>query len=425
MLSERLVTTAVKLGSKKYLNLKPFDSQGSLPPVSQRHYMLYIHIPFCESLCPFCSFNRYVFDRESAISYFRSLHNELKSYKEAGFDFDSLYIGGGTPTVLPNELSDTIRLAKSLFSIKEVSAETNPNHLCDEYLGPLYGLVDRLSVGVQSFDDSLLKQMKRYDKYGSSEEIFEKIKKYAAKNVFKTLNIDMIYNFPSQTLKMLQHDIDMIRESGCNQVTFYPLMASPSVGRSLRESVGVVSYSREKEYYETICKGLVNGSKDGFSFGSAWTFNRNVDGKTTMIDEYIVDYDEYLAAGAGGMSFVSNTLLNNAFRIDSYNRLVADRGFSASGHVAFSKRDTMRYQLMMKLFGLELDLGAWKKNFSTSLMAALPMEYLFFRLSGAIVVDKDKIHLTPKGRYLLVAMMRQFFIGVNNLRDQARASAPV
>lgn len=424
MLSEKLVTMAVKLGSKKYLNLNPIGAKSNLPLAGKKPYMLYIHIPYCESLCPFCSFNRYVFDRESAVSYYRSLHSELKHFKEAGYDFESLYIGGGTPTVLPNELADTIRLAKSLFSIKEVSAETNPNHLCDEYLEPLYGLVDRLSVGVQSFDDSLLKQMKRYDKYGSSEEIFAKIKKYSEKNVFKTLNVDMIYNFPSQTGKMLKHDIDMIRKSGCNQVTFYPLMASPSVGKSLKESVGVVNYAKERKYYEAICKGLVDGSKDGFSYGSAWTFNRNSGGKSAMIDEYIVDYDEYLAAGAGGMSFVSGTLLNNAFRIDSYQKLVAKRGFGASGRVFFGKRDTMRYQLMMKLFGLELDLNAWKKSFGTSLMAGLPLEYLFFRLSGAIVIEKDNIRLTPKGRYLLVAMMRQFFIGVNNLRDKARASAP-
>ena len=80
---------------------------------------------------------------------------------DLGYRFSDIYIGGGTPTVLPDELAATIDLARELFAIDEVSTETNPNHLNAEMLGPLEGRVQRMSVGVQSLDDELLKQMAR------------------------------------------------------------------------------------------------------------------------------------------------------------------------------------------------------------------------------------------------------------------------
>ena len=89
--------------------------------------------------------------------------------KDLGYDFESLYIGGGTPTIMLDELCKTIDLARDNFNIKEVSSETNPNHLVQAATSmQLKGRVQRLSVGVQSFDNGLLKQMDRYDKYGSA-----------------------------------------------------------------------------------------------------------------------------------------------------------------------------------------------------------------------------------------------------------------
>ena len=83
----------------------------------------------------------------------------------------------------------------------------------------------------------------------------------------------------------------------------------------------------------------------------------------------------------------------------------------------------MRYRFMMQLFGLHLDKQAFKRDFGCTVEQGLPVEMAFMRAAGAFDVDnKDELTLTPKGRYLTVVMMRQFFIGVNSLRDQARAA---
>ncbi len=270
-----------------------------------------MHVPFCERLCPYCSFNRFPFNQERATAYFKQLRAEMRMVAELGYDFESMYVGGGTPTVDIGELVATIDLAKELFSIKEVSSETNPNHLYPQWIEPLQGRVDRFSVGVQSFDDGLLKQMDRYDKYGSAEAILERLR--AVEGAFHSINVDMIFNFPSQTAEALARDIELIKSTGANQTTFYPLMASPAVAESLKRTVGAVDYHREARYYHTIVEGL----SEKFTPASAWTFSRTGGG---MIDEYIVDYEEYVGIGSGAFSFLDGQILVNTFSLAGVRR---------------------------------------------------------------------------------------------------------
>ena len=144
-----------------------------------------------------------------------------------------------------------------------------------------------------------------------------------------------------------------------------------------------------------------------------------------MIDEYVVNYEEYAAVGSGGMGYLDGKLYVNTFSLADYARRIESGHTSTMGRISFSKRDEMRYRFMMDLFGLRLDRKAWRKRFGHDVKHGLPAEYAFMKANGAF--DKntsEELTLTPKGRYLMVAMMRQFFIGVNGLRDQARAALP-
>lgn len=438
MLSERLLTQVVRANTNNYLKLSPVEEDRMPGPVPGKHYMLYMHVPFCERLCPYCSFNRFPFAEDRARPYFANMRKEMLMLKDLGYDFDSVYIGGGTPTILLDELCDTIDLARENFSIKEVSSETNPNHLIPSYIDKLQGRVQRLSVGVQSFDDGLLKQMERFDKYGSGQEIMERIQD--ASPYFVSMNADMIFNFPAQTEDILINDIERVIESGASQTTFYPLMASPSVEKSLASTVGKVDYDREQRFYRIICELLtgelpsfdaqgnrLNGTREGlFEYGSAWTFNRkdaDSAGTDAMIDEYVVNYEEYPAVGSGGITYLGETLYVNTFSVADYNALIESGRMSMMGKTVFSKRDRMRYRFMMQLFGLRLDKRQFERDFGCSVEVGLPVEMAFMTLAGAFATNNDEeLTLTAKGRYLVVVMMRQFFIGVNNLRDQARAA---
>jgi coproporphyrinogen III oxidase-like Fe-S oxidoreductase len=428
MLSERLQSGMVRFLNSRYLSLARTDQTFLPGPRPNQQYMLYAHIPFCERLCPYCSFNRYLFQADQATSYFADLRQEMRMLAELGYDFESLYIGGGTPTVMPDELFATIDEARRLFSINEVSCETNPNHLTDEILDGLAGRVQRLSCGVQSFDDGLLRQMERYEKYGSGLEILQRVQ--AVHDRFTSFNIDMIFNFPSQSEEILINDLAGVLESQANQVTFYPLMASPAVAASLARTVGRVDYAREKHYYEIICEALTGGANPAFGFSSAWTFNRGegspastTSANTPIIDEYIVNYEEYPAIGSGGLSYLDGSLYVNTFSLREYHAAISAGQMSLSGRTIFSPKDRMRYRFMMQLFGLSLDKLQWQQDFGCSVARGVPSEYLFFKAVGAIEYeDKTVIKLSAKGQYLMVALMREFFIGVNGVRDQARAA---
>jgi coproporphyrinogen III oxidase-like Fe-S oxidoreductase len=418
MFAERALTAVMRPLSRRYTAHSPLGRLGHPSPTPGKTYLLYAHVPFCERLCNYCSFNRFLFQEDVARDYFASLREEMRIAASLGYRFGALYVGGGTPTILVEELCATIDLARELFRIREVSAETSPCQLGPELARRLEGRVDRMSVGVQSFEDTLLRQMDRYDKYGSGRALLESVS--SARDLFHSLNVDMIFNFPSQTEAMVRRDARLLRETGCNQATFYPLMASPKTARALSRQIGRVDMGREAAYYEVICDEL----ETAFEPASAWTFSKEKGG---MIDEYIVDYDEYLGIGSGAQSFLDGRVYSNTFSLADYARRVHDGQLAVvSAGPKYSQRDLMRYRFVTDLFGLRLDKRRFRADFGMTVERALWAEMSFMRAAGAFAVDDAEcLTLTRMGRYLLVVMMREMLTGSNRLRDKERAALPV
>ncbi|MEW6333078.1 MAG: coproporphyrinogen III oxidase family protein [Thermodesulfobacteriota bacterium] len=381
------------------------------PPGESRPRLLYIHIPFCERLCPYCSFNRVTFAEDPCRAYFRALRREIRLYRERGYDFGAIYVGGGTPTVLMDELEETVALARASFHIRELSVETNPNHLTEDRLAVLERAgVNRLSVGVQSFDDGLLRKMDRYDKYGSGAHIAGRLRQTLGR--FGTLNADMIFNFPTQTQAILDRDLDTLLEIGIDQVTWYPLMVSDSTRKQVMETLGKVDQRQEERFYHQIVGRLT----PTYRFSSAWCFSR----RQAMIDEYIVDYDEYAGLGSGSIGYLSGTCYANSFHIDDYTARL-DRGeLPLAASRVFSDRDRIRYDFLMKLFGTRLDTAALRSRYGGRFLRLLWPDLLAFFLVGAISRRGTEIRLTKRGRYTWVVLMREFFTAVNNFRDYCR-----
>ncbi len=409
VLAERVLTAYLKTQTREYLTLEPANGVSLPAPIAGKDYTLYAHVPFCESLCPYCSFNRFLFDANKTREYFSALRAEMQLTADLGYRFKTLYFGGGTPTILLDELAQTIDLARTLFPIEEVSCETNPNHLTQEVVEQLKDRVQRLSVGVQSFDDRLLREMNRYNKFGSGDHILERIR-FAAP-YFESLNVDMIFNFPNQTMESLQNDLDKIIASGAQQVTFYPLMSSRSVEKSMAQTVGKLTHSNEWRFFNQINDAL----EKEFTQLSAWTFVRRAAG---MIDEYIVDSDEYVGIGSGSFSYLNGTLYVNTFSVKQYNLDLSAGRSPINAYQKYAKFPQMRYWFLMNLFGLKFDPTIFKSRFKRSIFISLPMEMLFMKVLGAFKGRTSQ--LSRVGQYISVVLMREFFAGVNNVRDVAR-----
>ena len=403
---------------KEFSSAMRFDEgQSSSLPLAGAEIiprLLYIHIPFCEKLCPYCSFNRVPFDEKLCHHYFSALRKEIHLYQEMGYDFESIYVGGGTPTILLDELLETLRTAQDCFRIREISVETNPNHLTEKNLLLLQeAKVNRLSVGVQSFNDKLLKKMDRYEKYGSGESIAHRLKEL--KGFFNTLNVDMIFNFPGQDMEMLKQDLDVLQKSDVDQITFYPLMISDVTRTKMTEALGATKGHQEKKFYQKIIRTLL----PAYRFSSAWCFSK----AEVMIDEYIVNYDEYAGLGSGSIGYLNGVCYANTFHIPAYIDQLDKGQLPVMATRVFSLRDRVRYDFLMRLFGGTLNLKGLEEKYRKHLYKALWLDIALFSLIGAIRYTGEDYRLTYGGRYIWVVMMREFFTAVNNFRDFCRSQA--
>lgn len=414
LIFDPLINRVLRRIYRHVLTFPETPQQPWLPAASDGQlYLLYLHVPYCVVLCPFCSFHRVRFNASAATRYFDCLRREVGIVTDAGYRFDELYVGGGTPTVIPDELTRTIDLVRSAHPVRSISVETNPDDLEKDSVQRLRDAgVNRLSVGVQSFDDTLLKEMQRYDRYGSGGEIAARLKRQ--EGAFDTLNVDMIFNFPHQTEASLGRDLDiLVDDIGVDQVSWYPLMAASSTRRAMRERMGLVDHTRERRFYELIAEKMLGS---GYARNSAWCFSR----KAGMFDEYIVDRHEYVGLGSGAFSYLDGRLLASTFSIDQYCRLVEDGRTGTVRARMMGERDRMRYYLLMQLFAGSFDPGAADERFDVRFRKRLWAELLSLRLLGAIRDDGERVLLTERGQYLWVAMMREFFSGVSRLRDEMR-----
>lgn len=391
---EKFASFVMKKATRHYLNLQL--TQKSLPKASDdTPRLLYIHIPFCLTLCPYCSFHKFRFDEPSAKRYFELLHQEMRMVHALGYKFDSIYFGGGTTTILPKELGNMITLAKSLFNIREVSCESDPAHLMDLEDASLKGKIDRLSIGIQSFNDMHLKQIGRYKKFGSGEEQYGKVLR-AIPN-FPIVNIDMIYNYPNQSEEELHKEIDTILKLLPPQVTFYPLMYAPGIKERLNKQWGMLSDEKEARFY-TIILERMSGI---YTQRSAWAWSLQ---KEDIIDEYVIERSEYVGIGSGAFSFIDDTLYANTFSLPQYEEFLSQERLPITHSVSFPARAIRQYRMMVELFGL--------KPASEHLM----IENIFLKLFGIYTDGKVNV----KGAYLFSVMMCEFYNGMDYVRETMR-----
>jgi coproporphyrinogen III oxidase-like Fe-S oxidoreductase len=415
----QIVTKTARRQFAAALNFEDGIMPALTPCVDEKPRLLYIHVPFCEELCPYCSFHRVRLDAGLAKQYYVALRRELALYQELDYRFSGIYVGGGTPTVLIEELTDLLGLARSMFDIRSISVETNPNHLTKRNIDALKKAgVNRLSVGVQTFNDDLLRKIRRYEKYGSGAEIAERLAETMGS--FDTLNADMIFNFPEQTTQMLEADLAYLLKLNMEQITFYPLMVSTLTQQLMRETLGEVNFRREKDLFGLIMRRL----ERNYDTSSAWCFSRKKTA-TSMIDEYVVDYDEYAGLGSGAIGYLNGMCYANKFNIEQYMADLSRGNLPLSAARKFILPDQMRYDFLMKLFSTKMNVDEMEKKYGGKFLKTLWKEMAAFTLAASFRYFSPNLHLTERGRYLWVIMMREFFMAVNNFRDFCRKQAGV
>jgi oxygen-independent coproporphyrinogen-3 oxidase len=223
---------------------------------------LYIHIPFCAQKCAYCDF----YSRPGSAKAIRSVLDGLKREMEYRRDFftpsklDTVYVGGGTPSSLaPEQLQELLDKAAELWDcsqIREATVEANPEDLTCDYLVRLASTgFNRLSIGIQSFDDNLLCLMNRRHNADRAREAVKSAQKAGLDNI----SVDLIYGIPGMTRAQWEHTLDEAVALGIQHISAYHLTIEPGTafGRMARTgSLKPVTEPESERQYETLCRKL-------------------------------------------------------------------------------------------------------------------------------------------------------------------------
>lgn len=391
----RLVNTAV-------IDYKHIENVKSGEPCA-----LYIHMPFChEPLCAFCCFIRYPYDKKLNALYIDALKKELEWIitTVGNFRRPSVYFGGGTPTIDMAGLAEVIDLIRSYLGSVNITVEANPRDVNNDAVKILRELnVTRLSIGVQSLNRKRLTTLGRLNH--TLDDVFRAVE--AAKGRFKTVNIDILWGAPGDDVDTVRSEAKNALSLGLDQVTFYPLMppAPPRLSRNISE--GGPWHPEEPALYMAI---LVEALAHNYHPATPWCMERGAG----IIDEYVVECVDFLAAGISGIGRLNGYVYLNTFDVTKYIKLVGRRGFSAVRSIKASNMENALYYALSRLFGrIFSPKDLWKFGVSGVLLSTVLNVVL-----SVIGERKDEYYelKTPGALYLLHAAQKGVYMAVNALR---------
>lgn len=270
---------------------------------------LYVHIPFCDHICSYCDFARVFYNEQWVEQYLEALSYEIKD-KNLNDMYDTIYIGGGTPSSLSlQQLKRLLDILKPFsLSSREYTIEVNPESMDFDKLDLCieYG-VNRLSVGVQTFHDNLLKHIQRYH---SSLQAIELIKQAKTKGI-KDINVDLIYGLPDQTLNDVDEDIKLISELDVSHVSIYSLILEEHT--TLKKD-GYIPLDDEQDalWYQHINDRL---EKYGFKHYEVSNYYR---GKPSLHNLTYWHYYDYDGVGLSAHSLKEHHRLENTRSLTQY-----------------------------------------------------------------------------------------------------------
>jgi coproporphyrinogen III oxidase-like Fe-S oxidoreductase len=171
-----------------------------------------------------------------------------------------------------------------------------------------------------------------------------------------------------------------------------------------------VNNSLEKKYYEIILKEIYSQK---YTPSTVWCFSKG----NRIIDEYIVDYADYIGIGSGSVSLVNGIFYVNTFSLGKYSEMLNNNHLPISRLRNLSEKEYLRYYLLTKLFGTKINKDQFRQQFGIDVFKKLGTELNLLKLSGAILEENGLIKVTKPGMYIVSVMMREFFASLNTLRE--------
>lgn len=360
---------------------------------------LYIHIPFCVQKCKYCDFTSYVADGNEKDKYLDSLEKELKMYKLNQEEISTIFIGGGTPTILNKiQLKRLFKMIEDnvdLKKVEEYSIEANPGTLSIEKLKIMKDAgVNRLSIGLQAVQDKHLLFMGRIHNLKQFEESF-----YNARKVgFDNINIDVIFAFDTQSLEDWKETIDYVAEIKPEHISAYSLIIEEGTDFFEMYKKGELKDIDEEKYLDMYRYTVEKLKKYGFYQYEISNFcNAGYECKHNI--KYW-NCDEYFGVGVGASGYISNERYTNVKTLNDYSKATDSNVFPIKSKEVLDFKEHFNEKIMLGLrMNSGINLSLIDKINNQELEKCIIKSIENYQKKGYIEKCKDNtIKLTQSGR---------------------------
>lgn len=347
---------------------------------------LYVHIPFCKSLCSFCPYCKEPYTKARCDAYIDALLREihLVGRQHCGKKrTTSLYFGGGTPALAADRLREIIDAIRTHFIITEgIGVELHPDNVVPPVLQSLKDAgVTKISIGIQSFQEKYQRIL------GRSRVNPAALQEALLEVPFETVSMDFIFALPTQTFEDLKQDIDTAFQIGANHVAMYPLI-------DFTFTASKVTPLPKREKRALLDAITLYCLERGYTRRSIWTFSSQQGAHYSSMTR-----DNFLGFGCSATTLLKDQFKINTFSVEEYCRRIADEALPTSLTLRFSPRQRMVYYLFWTAYTTEVDAGAFEAFFGVPLKRMYGAELKIARLLGLITEAQGRYRMTLKGAY--------------------------
>jgi oxygen-independent coproporphyrinogen III oxidase len=370
---------------------------------------IYVHVPFCHTKCRYCDFNSCAGTIGLAGSYLEALRAEIgaSARTHEGAVAKTLYIGGGTPSLLPVDAVASIvawcREAFGLASEAEVTLEANPGTVDYEYLRAVWALgINRLSLGVQSLDDGALGFLGRIHNAAQAVDAYRSARKAGLANI----NLDLIYGLPGQNQLDWRAQLMEVAALAPDHLSLYALSAESNtpLGEDVSEGRVVLPSADEVAELNDIAEEVLGPA--GYEHYEVSNLARRNNGVgQTMVCQHNLIYwrhQRYLGFGAGAHSFYGGVRFSNEREFECYIDMVDRAGSAVVEREPIDHRRAAADRLMLGLRLAEgVDISDIIVELGTTRLADFTREVSALKDGGFAESDGERLRLTRRGRMLL------------------------
>ncbi|MBQ7033197.1 MAG: radical SAM protein [Clostridia bacterium] len=347
---------------------------------------LYIHIPFCKSICNFCPYCKVRYSEKECEKYIDSLIREIHlvgSGHTGRKKVTSLYFGGGTPALAAHRIKEIIDALKEHFIITEgIGLELHPDNVNTEVLQILKDAgITKISIGIQSF-------CSKYQNILGRKKIDTLAVRSALAAVpFETVSMDFIFALPGQTYDDLKADIDAAFALGANHVAIYPF-----IDFTFTESSATAMPKKEKrELLDAITRYCLG---KGYSRSSIWTFSNEPDAEYSSMTR-----ETFLGFGCSATSLLKEQFKINTFDVEAYCDRIRSGKLATSLTIRFTRRQRMLYWLFWTAYTTRVKASDFESFFGVPLKRMYGFELWLAKRLGFIREHAGTYEMTLKGAF--------------------------